>query len=104
MKTKPNDPIGGCIHGAAVDKKAQGLTKREYSVMMNQAAIIQGLYAAQVSGLRALVNLDVIAVEAIAHTDALFKAMKADNDAEVAAADPLPLSDPLPAPLTPDQM
>lgn len=93
----PDDPINGCIHGAAIDEKAKGLTKREYSAMMNQAAIIQGLYAMEQPP---LTRFDFVAAEALRHTDALFKAIKAEHDAE-AVVDLFPSRIP---PLTPSEM
>lgn len=29
MKTKPHDPVAGCVHGSTIDVENKGLTKRE---------------------------------------------------------------------------
>lgn len=104
MKTKPNDPINGCIHGATIDPEAQGLTKREQSIMMNQAAIIQGRYANPNTNFIPNADIEQIAKEALLHTDALFAALKAEQDEADPPVDPPPDPDPVPPPLTPDQM
>lgn len=87
----PKHPISGCSHGSAVDPKLQGLTKREWLIGQALPGIISMATTAD-------------AVDTVFEVvDAIIKRLKAEED-KAAIDSPPPVVDPLPAPLTPDQM
>ncbi len=68
--TNPNDPAFPIIDELSREDRSVefGLTKRELSVMLNQAAILCGIYS---NPDHTNISMDDIVVEAQKHTDAL---------------------------------